>query len=91
VSFAFVYLARDAGPTFEALAHDIAGVTRPGDLVLVVEDSNSTDTPARIGRFTEQVGWGAGVAVHRSSPARRRRATSAWRPTSRSMRWRCRG
>ncbi|SMY09241.1 hypothetical protein [Flavimaricola marinus] len=62
-SLAFVYLARDAGPTFEDLARDIAGLTRAGDHVVIVEDRGSADTPARIGRFTEQVGWGAGVAV----------------------------
>lgn len=60
-SLTFVYLARGAGPAFEPLAMDIATLTRPGDHVVIVEDSGSADTAARIGRFTEQVGWGADV------------------------------
>lgn len=60
-SLTFVYLARDAGPAFEPLAMDIAALTHPGDHVVIVEDSGTTDTPARIGRFAEQIGWGTGV------------------------------
>ncbi|NAZ38183.1 glycosyltransferase family A protein, partial [Rubellimicrobium sp. CFH 75288] len=58
----FVYLARGAGPTFEALARDIARAARPGDRVLVVHEAGQDDTPERIGRFGAMEGWGAAQA-----------------------------
>lgn len=57
----FVYLARDAGSTFADLARDIARAARPGDHVLVLDDSGSADTAPRIGRFLAEEGWPAGV------------------------------
>ncbi|KKM23397.1 hypothetical protein LCGC14_1615570, partial [marine sediment metagenome] len=64
-SLAFVYLTRDAGPTFAALAQDIAALARPGDRVVLVDDGSGDDTVARIGHFTAFEGWGPGVAVSR--------------------------
>lgn len=60
---AFVYLARNAGRTFDDLAWDIRHLARPGDRVVLVDDGSADDTPARIGRFTAFEGWGAEVAV----------------------------
>ena len=64
-SLAFIYLTRDAGPTFAALAQDIAALARPGDRVVLVDDGSGDDTVARIGHFTAFEGWGPGVAVSR--------------------------
>jgi hypothetical protein len=62
-TMAFVYLARNAGPTFDDLAWDMRSLARPGDHVVVVDDGSTDDTPTRIGRFGAFEGWGTDVAV----------------------------
>jgi glycosyltransferase involved in cell wall biosynthesis len=62
-TMAFVYLARNAGWTYDDLAWDIRSLARPGDHVVVVDDGSTDDTPARVGRFAAFEGWGADVAV----------------------------
>jgi hypothetical protein len=62
-AMAFVYLARNAGRTFDDLAWDIRTLARPGDRVVLVDDGSGDDTPARIGRFGALEGWGTDVAV----------------------------
>lgn len=61
IPLVFLYLARDAGSTFADLARDIAAAARPGDHVLILDDSGSGETAPRIGRFLAEEGWPAGV------------------------------
>lgn len=60
-NLAFVYLTRNAGHTFDDLAHDIAASTNPGDQVLLVDDGSPGGTGAQVIAFGALHGWGRGV------------------------------
>lgn len=60
-ALALVCLARHAATTFADLARDLAAAVRPGDHVLIVDDSGDEATAPRIGRFLAEEGWPRGV------------------------------
>lgn len=61
----FLCLTRHAGSTLADLARDVAAAARPGDHVLMLDDSGAPpgggDTARRIGRFLAEEGWPQGV------------------------------
>ena len=63
--FGFLCLTREAGPAAWDLCADVAGLARPGDRVVIVDDGGDPANAAWTGRFAAMRGFGAGVAVSR--------------------------
>lgn len=63
-TLSFVCIARDAGRAVWDLCHDLAGLVRPGDEVIWIDDTGTPDGAAVwLGRFHAMVGWPPGVRV----------------------------
>jgi Glycosyl transferase family 2 len=62
-AIAFVLLLRDAGSTLADLARDLAAVARPGDHVIIIDDSGDNGTAPRLGRFLAEEGFPCPVTV----------------------------